>query len=574
MKFARLKLVFAIFLCISLLTISIGFSALSTSLSINGSAGFVPVGMIRIVSMQLDNSENAIITADSYSSDTISTLLDITDASGYVTYNVKISNLGEIDKDVEAIEPIIFSNNDMEYEISNLEINDTIKKKDNREFKITFKYKKNINPTDTKLNVKIKFTFVDHEIINIPVYNYKSEGDCTFGGKGKALIGSCKQENEDFINTNIKAFNSENYAKNFVLKFTIKDVVASRFGAGKRDTIFNMLYEADDKIAGKYPGILLRIEGNKWQLQGGDGRSSATKVQFNKDELLNKEIKIVRYNDGTSIKLYYMIGSSGPFLLRDVTNLYNYFDTPLTFGANIAIDNETPDRYSYATLSNMSFDFLEYGLTLNDLFGLTNQNPDEPDEPDEPTEPDIVFAVTGPCIFGGKNANITGEACSTYNSTNYINSGISLFSSENLNKDFDVSFNIDRYVTSEQPEAQVTLMNAFLERTGRGYGILLRRSNNNLSLIIRDGNNNDKELILSNLTKLRIVRKNKKICYSINDGPFVLAINTNNFSAPFNVPITFGASLDQSGNPFRYIKGTLSNISVALGNIDNSVICE
>lgn len=38
----------------------------------------------------------------------------------------------------------------------------------------------------------------------------------------------------------------------------------------------------------------------------------------------------------------------------------------------------------------------------------------------------------------------------------------------------------------------------------------------------------------------------------------------NGFSAYFNVPVTFGAGLDGSGNPFRYFKGTLSNMEILI----------
>lgn len=572
MKKKHLILLFS-FLCVSLLSISIGFSALSTSLSINGHAAFTPVAMIRVLSFELAQSSNTTESSYSHTPDTINALLDINSLDGYATYNVKISNLGEVDEELSQIEPLIFSNENMEYEINGLNLGDVIKAKEEVNFTITFKYKNGATLNDKHLNAKIKFHFEEYHEVILPTYSYIAEGECIFSGKNNLLVGNCADGNTDFVNTNIHPFNDENYQKNFVLKFTIKSVDANRFGAGKRDTMFNILYESDDKIYGKYPGVLLRIEGTKWQLQGGDGNTSANKIQFAKNDLIGKEIKIIRHNDNGTIKLYYMIGDNDPILLKDMTNLKHTFDTPLTFGANVDIDGVTPDRYAYATLEDLAFGFYEDGLTLSQLIGREDPpNPPDPIDPDPP-----IFNVTGPCIFNGQNTNITGDNCSTYSNINYINSGIYLYNSENYEKDFDVSFTIDSYTNSNQEVAQVTLVNAFLERkTGKGYGFLLRRANTGLSLIIRDGNGAEKEVTIqeNSISSFRIIRKNKKICYSINNGPFVFAISNANFNAPFDVPITFGGSIDSSGNPFRYIKGTLSNIKITIGTIDPNITCE
>ena len=577
-------------LCISCLSISIGFSAMSTTLSVNGSAKFDPVRMISVISIEEADSINSIESNKNHTMDTISVLLDISD-NGYASYNVKITNLGEVDKELTGIENEIFSNENMEYIIDGLEIGKVIKAKESVTFNIKFKYKANANTDETRLNAKLKFVFEDYVYIP-PINNksYKLDGTCTFSGVNTNITGACASET-NYINTGIAPFSQENYSKNFILKFKIKEVDPSRFGLGKRDTIFNILYEADDKIKGRYPGVLLRIEGTKWQLQGGSGYGNANKIQFNKNDLIDKEIKIIRYNDSNTIKLYYIIGDSEPKLLADITKLYSTFDTPLTFGANVLIDNTTTDRHAYATLENMSFDFVDSGLTLNEIItgepdpvepdpvepDPVEPDPDEPD-PDEPdpVEPDppVVFSAQGPCIFN--NGTITGDNCTIYNGVGYIDTGVKLYDSENYLKDFDLSFNIDEYVPKNQSEAQVTLMNAFLEGNGaRGYGILLRRNKDNLTLIIRDGTGVEKEVnfAASTVSSVRIVRKNKNMCYSINNQDFVYAISNAKFNAPFDVPVTFGASINYSGNPFRYITGTLSNMSIKLGPLPDTVKC-
>ena len=564
-------LIIIIALCISCLSISVGFSAMSTSLSINGGASFEPVGMIRVLSFEQNDIFNVVEHNSSHNTDSISVLLDINGSDGYATYNVNITNLGEIDKELSEIENEIFSNEEMEYVINGLELGSVIKAKESVNFTITFKYK-NETVTSNRLNAKIRFKFEDYIKVILDNEYYKADGECLFGGKGVNVIGECnKGENADYIKTNITPFSSENYTRNFILKFKIKEINPASFTSGKRDTIFNILYEADDSV-GKYPGLLLRIEGNRWMMQGSSGRGSnyANKVYFGKDELVDKEIKIIRHNDNGVIKLYYVIGDADPVLLKDISDLSSTFDTPLTFGASLAIDNVTSERHANMKLEDMLFEYLDDGLSLNAILGI-NPEPEPDPEPEIPTQ---VFSIPGPCIFSGSKTPISGE-CSTYNNELYINTNIGLFNSENYQKDFDLSFDLSNYTSNNQEVAQATIVNAFLERSGKGYGFLLRRSKDNLSFIVRDGSGLESEIILSpnNVSSFRVVRKNSNVCYSVNGGELIYVLNTSNLSAPFNTPLTLGGSIDINQNPFRYIKGTLSNIQLTMGNIGD-VTCQ
>ena len=565
MKKLNIFLILFICLCFSLLSISIGFSAMSTSLSVNGSAIVDPIGMIRVVSIKQENISNAFEHSRTFDIDSINVLLDI-EKNGSITYKVKIANLSQVDKELTNIENDIFSNDDMDYEIDGLELGRVIKGKENVEFTITFK---NNKATDKRLNAKIKFVFENYSknIID-STESYKADGECIFKGKGSPVIGECaKGKNVDYIKTNITPFSSENYLRNFILKFTIKDFDFSRFDLGQRDTIFNILYEEDDQVKGKYPGVLLRVEKGKWFLQGSSGTDPnyTTKLLFDRDELLNKEITIIRYNDNGKIGLYYKLGDSNIKLLKDITDLSNTYDTPLTFGASLLIDNKTSYRYATTTLENISFKYIDDSNSLDEMI-----NKDKTVTLDTSNR---NFNLTGPCIFNGSTQNITGS-CPNYLDKLYIDTDIKLFSQENYQKDFDLSFKIDEYDSNNQEYNQATIMNAFLERTGKGYGILLRKNNQNLNLIIRDGNGLNKELnfLSSGVSTVRIVRKNNNICYSVNDGELKFAIDSSNL-IPFDVPLTFGSSLDANKNPFRYIKGTLSNINVSIGQIDKDIMC-
>lgn len=630
-----------IMLAFSLISISIGFSSLSTSLSVNGSAAFIPVDMIRFTALETDVLNNAIEENKGFLINDLNFTLELDNISSTATYNVTLSNLGQVDKILTSIDNEIYSNNDIIYELSGIGVNTIIRKGEDVHFKITFKYKNGITIDDNRLNAKLKFLFDDYiDITGTYIVSFDANGgsgtmqdmqfsydeykrlnantfykegyyfkgwntqadgsgksyhnkenvknisngadsitlyaqwdddleevyypgDCEFNGQGNEMVGDCNEYGDDYINTHIAPFSSENYTKNFILKFTITDVDDSRFTANKRDTLFNMLYEASDKIKGIYPGALLRIEGGRWQLQAGNGKSNATKVYFSKDELIGKEFKLIRHNDGNKIKMYYVVGDGDPIFIRDVTELYAPFDTPLTFGANIQIDNTATDRHAYAVLTDMEFKFLPDDLSLYEIINGEEEIIDD----DELT---TVFSLDGPCFFNG-NDNITGNKCSDYEDTNYIDTEVYLFNNDNFEKGFEITFELDDYVSSQQIEQQVTIFNAFLERTGLGYGVVLRRNQSKFELIVRDGNGFSKitQINVVNPLAFRIIKKNGNVCYSINDSDLNYVGNISDFGLPFNVPVTFGGSIDRDGNPFRFITGTLSNMSIKIGDVED-----
>ena len=559
----KLFSVLIIFLCISMLSISVGFSAMSTTLSIDGYAYFTPVDMIRVVSFEKDEFNGATEISSNYKIDEVNPMVTIDSIDGYAIYNVKITNLGEVDKVLSNIEKTIYSNNNISYEFIGFGINDLIEAKETKEFKIKFSLVAGASLNDNRLNAKFKFIFDDY--VDIPVihnYDYYA-ANCTFNGKS-SVSGTCNNgDNTAYINTGIRPFSSENYTKNFIMEFTLSELDDSRLVNGKQDTFMSALYEANDKAVGRYPGILFRVEDRMLNIHVSNGHQSsdyAIDKKFSKAQILGKKIKILRYNDGESIKLYYSLDNDGPYLLMDITDLSNTFDTPLTFGANLDITETIPDRYSYGTLENISFEYVDDN-TIKREFNKSIE------------EKNIVFDLKGPCTFNGKSSNIVG--CPDYSDTNYINTGIYLFNNDNYTKDFDIRFTLSNYDPNNQEESQVTIMNAFKERTGKGYGILLRRANNQLSMIIRDGNGLEKSYTfkVNEVNTFRIVRKGNDVCYSVNNSNLKYVMSYANFAEPFNVPLTFGSSIDRDGNPWRYIKGELSDMHVEVGKINEEIIC-
>ncbi len=203
----------------------------------------------------------------------------------------------------------------------------------------------------------------------------------------------------------------------------------------------------------------------------------------------------------------------------------------------------------------------------------------------------LVFSQAGACVFNGVDGTITGEDCADHEGETLINTGIRLFSAENYNKDFEVSFNIDRYVTSEQDglsdPKQPTMLNTKLENQDARYpGFTFRNvggSQSDFEFTGVNPKNYNKFTVsmpISSTTKFVFRRVDGKFYYKINDGPFIY-MNNDMAGVPaaiFDTPVTFGGSLLAVSNgsggysytPFRVIHGTLSNMTIRLGDINTS----
>ena len=173
------------------------------------------------------------------------------------------------------------------------------------------------------------------------------------------------------------------------------------------------------------------------------------------------------------------------------------------------------------------------------------------------TEGEIVtlYALWGNSLqYSGNNI---------FDGTNYIDTGIKLFSEENISKNFEISFEINNIVFTEQYQ---TIMSAMNEKGSPWPGIVYRlKDENNYQLIVNATNSTKKEtnFSITGINKITIKRVNNLIYINKNDGENTKILDTSSMLGnPFDVPLTFGASLDGNLNPFRYFQGTISNIKI------------
>lgn len=159
-------------------------------------------------------------------------------------------------------------------------------------------------------------------------------------------------------------------------------------------------------------------------------------------------------------------------------------------------------------------------------------------------------------MMAQSDSNIAYEAWNlVFDGTNYIDTGIKLFSAENVNRDFEIILNI-----SYDGIATGTFMNAMLEKSP--YPGMVARTPSNLTTL---------EIMVGNVAILRSYFK-----AWVDKDVYIHRVN-NVFSAwldgdsagttatetkTHDVPVTIGAGLNGSLQPWRYWAGTINHIKI------------
>ncbi|MBQ3307502.1 MAG: InlB B-repeat-containing protein [Bacilli bacterium] len=184
----------------------------------------------------------------------------------------------------------------------------------------------------------------------------------------------------------------------------------------------------------------------------------------------------------------------------------------------------------------------------------------------------IEFIRTGDVVFDG-TANT------------FINTGVNIFSPENINKDFEIRFtfkSIDndqmQYITGNPK--QPTIFNAKDESNSKYPGMNVRFSGNitTINPTYRWGGSTTTvgNIAVSNKPIEFIYRRksnnnNEKIItieykYNNYDSGEITTINQSSWSLnqPFATNVAFGGYFDGSNQPGRFFKGTLADISIIM----------
>ena len=170
--------------------------------------------------------------------------------------------------------------------------------------------------------------------------------------------------------------------------------------------------------------------------------------------------------------------------------------------------------------------------------------------------------------------NTTGELITceyngdyVFEGNNYINTETALFSEANASRNFRMTFEIK---ADDLTQAGYSTLMAAMNEAGKPTypGFLFRvgeKNKHDTEFEVTVNSPAGKKAYFSlreTTTKVEFARISNIIYLRINDGEYMKMQDFTNFTDYFDVPLTFGAGINSSGSPFRYFKGTLSNMSL------------
>ena len=165
-----------------------------------------------------------------------------------------------------------------------------------------------------------------------------------------------------------------------------------------------------------------------------------------------------------------------------------------------------------------------------------------------------------------------------FDGTNFLDTGVQLFSKENANMNFIARFTLD--TNNSQNVQQATLFADINEKADPWPGTIIRYDKNHFELVanVTSGSGmgkRQKQTINGYGVGQTFVmkRENGKFYYSVDGGDtFTLFNDFSAFNRYFDINSTFGAEYDANGNPYRYFKGKLVDMTVELSERDSYTV--
>ena len=448
-------------------------------------------------------------------------------------------------------------------------------------------------------------TLYAHWVTNPFPIVFSHPGTCVFNGTNAITGDGCEYAGQNYIETNIPLYTSDNYGLDYEIGFTIEEYDSTQ--NVKQATFVNSKYENQ---ASGYPGMTVRKYETYDQIEVSQ-TINGTRVNKTFNPNTPMTIKIYRISG----ILYYSINSGRKIEIQNMKDTSDYFDTTVWFGAAPKSSNEI-QRQLKGTLSHMYIklgtyqdDTIYYNVTYNANGGTVSKESDRVEKntsieslpvpekensvfagwytdptggtkveaPYTPTD-DItlyahwrtyqtVFNHTGACTFNGTSA-ITGDDCE-YAGQNYIDTNVALYTSDNYGLDYEIGFTIEEY-DSTQNVKQATFVNSKYENQASGYpGMVVRKYETSDQLEVAQtiaSAKKNKQFTPSNPMTVRIYRIDGILYYSINNGNRIEVQNIKNTSDYFDTTVWFGATPKSSNEIQRQLKGTLSHMYIKILN--------
>ena len=155
---------------------------------------------------------------------------------------------------------------------------------------------------------------------------------------------------------------------------------------------------------------------------------------------------------------------------------------------------------------------------------------------------------------------VYGDA--TFDGTNYINSGIPLFTTYNIHRDFEVKATISNftYLTGQDQNRNTLICNQYeVGDPYQGFALMYRDG----AIKVQGNAKKTAQAVYSwgkTAGTIVFTRTDDKLYYDDNN----FLVDYVEIPSTFNAPLTFGANFDEFGNPRRYSKEDMTDIEVKI----------
>ena len=523
----RKRLFCIITIIIATISLGIGYAQITKELDVVGTAQAIAEKIVMITNTEYISDVGADLNNSTIDfNKTILTnkvVLSNNDLSSSITYKIKIKNNSPLKVKYQG--PLYsvgsgYDNQDIVFNVSGIAIDDLLDVGEEKEITITFSYDPNLtqitnNILNSIINLKFDFEYV--------VYYASS---VSFDGTVNSIV-----------DTGIELYSAENVNKNYLIKFTVESYnnaydTPSNIDNNNAPTIISDMLETNQP----YPGAVFRV----YKVNG----KSAYNCKINDSHITsyvnNKElepglnVEIARENG----KMYYKIGSNIYTTAVTYNASIDTFNIPLTIGGSI---NENGEY------------FRPFNGTLKDVVVMLYENETFVNNTCSYTESRTATSYT-----------LDGSIC--FDGTNYIDTGINVYTTTNESKNFDIKFTINEFASSNVNQA--TIVNVKDETQNNVWpGVAYRhKGSNRFEMTGRwppSTSTTTREDTNSLPRTVEITRRAGVIYYKFQMGNTTQFLSTpvSALSNPFDATVSFGASKKNPTTAQRYFKGIISDIS-------------
>ena len=448
----------------------------------------------------------------------------------------------------DTIDGTLYDNNNIVFYVTGIEqYLTTIGPKQSLNFNITFKYKTDAELSQNILNSKINFRFKE-----------KPKIELSNAGQTYTLNDISPDYTPKEYEFSVRNYEGEEL--NFVpISYSFDIKIDKPLSAKIYD-------ENNEEVTGiiRLPGDGQTMQENEYTLKiiWDDSNEEANiKYDSSKYEYKQFSCKITmtstvddeKYLDYSIAKQFNVNMNTGNYkdsydiTYVDITN--NNYPTEIAVGEDLEITfvKEIPPDVEVTGVESYTYNKPTLVINnANDDIVITN-----------PSGELIVFEYAGDYVFNGNN---------------YINTEAKVFSEANISRNFVMKFEI-----KENHSGKYGTLVSCMSEAGAPYpGFVYRVGGDNhlseyeFTSNSLAGKGKAYYTDMATTQKVEIVRINRKLYARINDGNYIFMHDYANFTNYFDVPVTLGSGLQVSGNPFRYFKGTLSNIEFKFLNEEAS----